>query len=81
MKISLENENDVKCVNWLAIADQIGAHAKEQISKVMLRAADELKELAPGEARKFVVEIGTIEISREIDAPMSHLSIVGEKNG
>jgi len=67
MHVMLTTKNDVKCVNWLAVADQIADHARKKIAETMTTAANQLKELKPGENRKFVIEIGTIEISREAD--------------
>ena len=68
MQVTLTSEDDVKCVNWLAVADQIGKHAREKIAEAMNRAAAEIKELEPGEKRKFTIEIGTIEISRDMES-------------
>ena len=67
MQVTLTTEDDVKCVNWLAVAEQIGQHARREIQRTLERAGSELKELAPGERRKFLIEIGTVEISREAD--------------
>jgi hypothetical protein len=73
MKVALENENDVKCVNWLAVAEQIADYARKKIAETMTRAGNEIKELAPGESRKFVIEIGTVGISRGKDAGESRV--------
>ena len=73
MQVKLESQDDIKCVNWLAVAEQIGKHAREKIAEAMTRAGEELKTLKPGESRKIIIEIGTIEISRELDSS-GHLS-------
>ena len=67
MKVTLTTSEDVKCIDWLAVADQIVWHARKKISDVMLQAGSELKNLKPGESKRFVIEIGTVEISREAD--------------
>ena len=67
MKVTLESTEDVKCINWLAVAEQIGQHARRKIADAMDRAASEIAQLEPGEVRKFTIEIGTIEISRELE--------------
>jgi hypothetical protein len=65
MKIVLESPEDYKAVNWLNIAEKIAEHARKKIADVMTTASEQLKDLAPGEKRSFVIEIGTVEISRE----------------
>jgi hypothetical protein len=67
MKITLESTEDVKAINWLQIAERIADHARKKIAEVMDRAADDLKHLAPGETRTYVIEFGTVEISRDIE--------------
>lgn len=67
MKVVLESNDDVKCVNWLAVAERIAEHARKKITEAMTQAGDQIKELAPGETRKFVIEIGTVEISRGVE--------------
>ena len=68
MQVTLTSEEDIKCMNWSAVADQIGKQAREKIVEVMNRAATEIRELEPGEKRKLTIEIGTIEISREMES-------------
>ena len=68
MKVVLSSEEDVKCINWLAVGEQIANHARQKIADAMLEAGKQLKTLKPGESRHFRIEIGSIEISREPDA-------------
>jgi hypothetical protein len=74
MKVTLTSTEDIKCIDWSAVADQIVLQARKKIADTMLKAGSEVKELAPGETRKFVVDLGTIEISREAESPSEELA-------
>lgn len=74
MQVKLESIDDVKCVNWPAVAERIADHARRKIVETMDRAAREIKELAPGEVRTFTIEIGSIEISRDLENKTSQLA-------
>lgn len=67
VKATLTSENDMKCMNWLAIGEQIAVHVRRKIADALDGAAAQLGELKPGERRSFTIEIGNIEISREME--------------
>ena len=68
MKVLIDSPDDIKCINWLGIADRIGDYARKQIADAITKAGEELKTLKPGEHKTFVIQIGEIEISRELDS-------------
>jgi hypothetical protein len=78
MQVKLESVEDVKMVNWQAVSDMAADMFRKKLAEAFGRAAEELKELEPGESRMIEIDMPVLEISREAESEQSGITLVSK---
>jgi hypothetical protein len=77
VKVTLENMDDVDLINWDAVRENIEASLRRAMAKALNAAADQIKDLQPGEVRVIPIENAEITISREAEVSAETAEISG----